>query len=213
SDPGRDAARTPRGASAARSAVDLSAFVKTYDVRGLVGSQLTPEVVTAFGAAFVDEIGAAGQDVVVGHDMRDSSPGFAAAFARGAQVRGANVVSIGLCSTDESYFASGHLNAPAAMFTASHNPASYNGIKLSRAGARGISFDTGLEAIRDRATVYLREGITPVAAVGTLRELDVLADYAAYLRELVDLTGIRPLKIVVDAGNGMGGMTVPAVLD
>ncbi|NBR78245.1 MAG: phosphomannomutase/phosphoglucomutase, partial [Microbacteriaceae bacterium] len=98
---------------------------------------------------------AAGQSVIVGHDMRDSSPLFAEAFARGAQKRGANVISIGLCSTDESYFASGALNLPAAMFTASHNPATYNGIKFSRAGARGISLDTGLAAIRDRAKVYL----------------------------------------------------------
>lgn len=191
---------------------DLTAFVKTYDVRGLVGSQLTPEVVTAFGAAFVDEIGAAGQDVVVGHDMRESSPGFAEAFARGAQARGANVIAIGLCSTDESYFASGSLDAPAAMFTASHNPASYNGIKLSRAGARGISMDTGLSGIRDRASAFLANGIDPVAEPGSYREVDVLADYAAYLRGLVDLSGIRPLRIVVDAGNGMGGLTVPAVL-
>src|SRR6187431_137429 len=134
---------------------DLASFVKTYDVRGLVGTQLTPEVVEALAAGFVDEIGAAGTDVVVGHDMRDSSPVFAAAFARGAQARGANVVSIGLCSTDETYFASGALNAPAAMFTASHNPATYNGIKFSRAGAQGISLDTGLAAIRDRAIAYL----------------------------------------------------------
>jgi phosphomannomutase len=194
------------------SSPDLSAFVKAYDVRGLVGSQLTGEVVEAFGAAFVDEIGAAGQDVVVGHDMRGSSPGFAAAFARGAQARGGDVVAIGLCSTDESYFASGHLGAPAAMFTASHNPATYNGIKLSRAGARGISFDTGLEAIRDRATVYLESGIRSVASPGAYRELDVLPAYAAYLRGLVDLSGIRKLRVVVDAGNGMGGLTVPAVL-
>ncbi|MEX1078690.1 MAG: phosphomannomutase/phosphoglucomutase [Homoserinimonas sp.] len=198
--------------SAASTPHDLSAFVKTYDVRGLVGSQLTDEVVTALGAAFVDEVHAAGTDVVVGHDMRDSSPGFASAFAAGVRARGGNVVSIGLCSTDESYFASGRLNAPAAMFTASHNPASYNGIKFSRAGARGISADTGLNAIRERAEAYLAEGITPVDSPGSARELDVLADYAAYLRELVDLSGIRPLRIVVDAGNGMGGLTVPAVL-
>ncbi|MCU1419754.1 MAG: phosphomannomutase/phosphoglucomutase [Homoserinimonas sp.] len=193
-------------------AIDLSPFIKAYDVRGLVGSQLTPEVVTALGAAFADEVGAAGTDVVVGHDMRDSSPGFAAAFARGAQARGANIVSIGLCSTDETYFASGHLNAPAAMFTASHNPATYNGIKFSRAGAQGISFDTGLRSIRDRATVYLESGMDAVATPGSYRTLDVLADYAGYLRQLVDLSGIRPLRVVVDAGNGMGGLTVPAVL-
>ncbi len=194
------------------AAPDLTAFVKTYDVRGLVGSQLTPEVVAAFGAAFVDEIAAAGQEVVVGHDMRDSSPGFAAAFARGAMARGADIVAIGLCSTDESYFASGSFNAPAAMFTASHNPATYNGIKLSRAGARGISMDTGLAAIRDRASAYLAGGIVEVATPGAYREVDLLADYAAHLRGLVDLTGIRPLRVVVDAGNGMGGLTVPAVL-
>ncbi len=191
---------------------DLDAFVKTYDVRGLVGSQLTDVIVAAIGAAFVDELGAAGGDVIIGHDTRDSSPGFAAAFASGVRARGGNVVAIGLCSTDESYFASGSMNAPAAMFTASHNPASYNGIKLSRAGARGISLDTGLAAIRDRAKEYLASGIVEHSAPGSIRETDVLGDYAAYLRTLVDLSGIRPLRIVVDAGNGMGGLTVPAVL-
>jgi phosphomannomutase len=190
----------------------LDKVVKTYDVRGLVGENLTEEIVSAIGAAFVDEVGAAGQDVVVGHDMRDSSPAFSAAFARGVQARGGNVVSIGLCSTDESYYASGALQAAAAMFTASHNPATYNGIKLSRAGAQGLSLDTGLAAVRDRAAVYLHDGIDAVAETGTLRAQDVLADYAAYLRSLVDLSGIRPITVVVDAGNGMGGLTVPAVL-
>ncbi|QEO08605.1 phosphomannomutase/phosphoglucomutase [Protaetiibacter larvae] len=195
------------------SNVDLSAFVKAYDVRGLVGSQLTPAVVEALAAGFVDELGAAGTEVIVGHDMRDSSPEFAEAFARGASARGAHVVSIGLCSTDETYFASGFFDAPAAMFTASHNPASYNGIKFSRAGAQGISLATGLAAIRDRAQAYLDTGgVTPVEAVGTVATRDVLAAYAAKLRSLVDLSGVRPLKIVVDAGNGMGGLTVPAVL-
>ncbi|AWB88659.1 phosphomannomutase/phosphoglucomutase [Homoserinimonas hongtaonis] len=194
------------------SAIDLSPFIKAYDVRGLVGSQLTDAVVEALGAAFADEVEAVGRDIVVGHDMRDSSPGFAAAFSQGAMARGANVVLIGLCSTDESYFASGSLDAPAAMFTASHNPATYNGIKFSRAGAQGISFDTGLKSIRDRATAYLRDGIDSLPQQGTLREIDVLADYAAYLRSLVDLSAIRPLRVVVDAGNGMGGLTVPAVL-
>jgi phosphomannomutase len=192
--------------------IDLAPFIKAYDVRGLVGSQLTAAVVEALGAAFVDEIDGAGNDVVVGHDMRDSSPGFAAAFAAGVQARGGNVLSIALCSTDETYFASGHFDAPAAMFTASHNPATYNGIKFSRAGAQGISFDTGLKAIRDRAQAYLSGAIEPVEQPGTFRSVDVIADYAAYLRSLVDLSGIRPIRVVVDAGNGMGGMTVPAVL-
>ncbi|RDV45546.1 phosphomannomutase/phosphoglucomutase [Leifsonia sp. ku-ls] len=190
----------------------LQSVVKTYDIRGLVGSDLTEDVVEAVAAAFVDEVEAAGRDVVVGHDMRDSSPSFASAFARGAQARGADVVSIGLCSTDESYFASGYLQAPAAMFTASHNPATYNGIKLSRAGAQGLSMDTGLRAVRDRASAYLRDGIPAVERPGGFREEDVLERYAAYLRSLVDLSGIRPITVVVDAGNGMGGLTVPAVL-
>jgi phosphomannomutase len=190
----------------------LDTIVKAYDVRGIVGDALTDEVVTALGAAFADEVGAAGGRIVVGHDMRDSSPRFAAAFADGATARGADVVAIGLCSTDESYFASGSMQAPAAMFTASHNPASYNGIKFSRAGAQGISLVTGLAAIRDRAAGFLEHGIERAASTGSVVVADVLADYAAYLRSLVDLSGVRPLKIVVDAGNGMGGLTVPAVL-
>lgn len=201
----------PPVSSGARARLDAS--VKTYDVRGIVGEALTDDVVEALGAAFADEVGAAGGRIVLGHDMRDSSPGFAAAFSRGATARGADVVAIGLCSTDETYFASGSLDAPAAMFTASHNPAAYNGIKFSRAGAQGISLETGLAAIRDRAGDYLDAGgVPPVASPGTVRELDVLADYAAHLRSLVDLAGVRPLKVVVDAGNGMGGLTVPAVL-
>ena len=190
----------------------LDSIVKAYDVRGIVGEGLTSEVVEALGAGFADEVLPAGGRLVVGHDMRDSSPGFAADFARGATRRGADVVSIGLCSTDESYFASGSLDAPAAMFTASHNPATYNGIKFSRAGAQGISLDTGLAAIRDRAADYLDHGIADAPTAGSVSTVDVLADYAAHLRSLVDLRGIRPLKIVVDAGNGMGGLTVPAVL-
>ncbi|MDP4586118.1 MAG: phosphomannomutase/phosphoglucomutase [Microbacteriaceae bacterium] len=193
-------------------AVDLTRFVKTYDVRGLVGTELTDDVVEALAAGFVDELGAAGNTVVVGHDMRESSPGFAAAFTRGATKRGANVTNVGLCSTDESYFASGSWSAPAAMFTASHNPASYNGIKFSRAGAQGISLDTGLAAIRDRATDYLESGISAVDNPGRATTADVLIEYATYLRTLVDLSEIRPLRVVVDAGNGMGGLTVPAVL-
>jgi phosphomannomutase len=191
---------------------DLNAIVKTYDVRGLVGKTLTEDIVEALGAGFADELGAAGREIVVGHDMRDSSPEFAAAISRGVRARGASVVAIGLCSTDETYFASGFLGAAAAMFTASHNPATYNGIKFSRAGAQGISLETGLAAIRDRAASFLVNGLPSVDAPGEERRLDVLPDYASYLRSLVDLSGIRPIRIVVDAGNGMGGLTVPAVL-
>jgi len=186
-------------------------FVKTYDVRGLVGSQLNEEIVAAFGAAFADELELSGQELVVGHDMRDSSPGFAEAFALGATKRGANVVMLGLCSTDMSYYASGTLDVPAAMFTASHNPASYNGIKFSRAGARGISLDTGLAAIRDRASAYFETGIDELTQ-GTIRQLDVMPGYVEYLNQLVPLQGSKKLKIVVDTANGMGGLTVPAVL-
>ncbi len=191
---------------------NFDAFVKTYDVRGLVDTQLTEEIIECFGAGFVDELELAGQSLVVGHDMRDSSPRFAAAFARGANLRGGTVKLIGLCSTDMTYFASGKHELPAAMFTASHNPASYNGIKFSRAGARGISLDTGLAAIRDRAESYLATGIRPQSEQGSTLELSVLDDYADYLHQLVDLSGVRKLKVVVDVANGMGGLTVPAVL-
>ena len=191
---------------------DLAAIVKNYDIRGLVGNTITEPVVAALGASTADELGLAGRELVIGHDMRDSSPAFAAAFARGARTRGARPVMLGLCSTDMNYYASGVRNAAAAMFTASHNPAAYNGIKISAAGAKGISLDTGLGAIRDRATDYLRAGIPAVADDAGEIEADVLRDYAAHLRSLVDLRGSRPLKIVVDAGNGMAGLTVPAVL-
>jgi phosphomannomutase len=190
---------------------DFSNFVKTYDVRGLVGIELTEEVVRAFGAGFVEELGLEGQQLVIGHDMRDSSPAFASAFAEGTMLRGASPVMLGLCSTDMSYFASGSMNLPAVMFTASHNPASYNGMKFSRAAARGISMDTGLAGISNWARRFLDEGIEPVATRGTLSSADVMADYVSYLRGLVDFSKSRKLRIVVDAANGMGGLTVPAV--
>ena len=192
--------------------IDFNAFVKTYDVRGLVDRELTEEIIQAFGAGFADELELEGKSLVVGHDMRDSSPRFAQAFAHGATLRGADVKLIGLCSTDMTYFASGKYALPAAMFTASHNPASYNGIKFSRALARGISMDTGLANIRDRAKGFLASGISQSSKVGLISELDVREDYANYMHELVDLRSIRPLKIVVDAANGMGGYTVPLVL-
>lgn len=190
----------------------LDEIFKTYDIRGLVGKQLTEELVMAIGAAFVDELSLAGQSVVVGTDMRDSSAGFAQAFIEGVTARGADAISLGLCSTDECYFASGHLNAAAAMFTASHNPATYNGIKLSRPGAKGISMDTGLANIRERARDYVLNGIPEVSDTGFQSEFNILDEYASYLHGLVDLSAIRPLKIVVDAANGMAGLTAPAVL-
>lgn len=190
----------------------LEKIFKKYDIRGLVGKEITPENVASIAAGFVDELELAGKAVVVGHDMRDSSAEFVAAFIEGATSRGADVINIGLCSTDECYFASGHFDAAAAMFTASHNPASYNGIKLSRASAKGISMDTGLANILERAKNYLASGITQVADPGFSSDYNVLAEYSNYLRQLVDLSNIRPLKVVIDAANGMGGMTAPAVL-
>jgi phosphomannomutase len=193
--------------------IDLSASFKAYDVRGIVGETITAETVRATGAAFVDVLDLAGGTVLVGGDMRPSSPEFVDAFAEGAVRRGADVVKIGLISTDELYFACGTLDAAGVTFTASHNPAEYNGMKMSKPGAVPVSSETGLYEIRDLAQRYLDDGDVPAApAPGTVAERDVLADYAAYLRSLVDLSGTRPLKVVVDAGNGMAGLTTPAVL-
>ncbi|MCF3146488.1 phosphomannomutase/phosphoglucomutase [Streptomyces platensis] len=189
---------------------DLSQIVKAYDVRGVVPAQWDEPLAELFGAAFVEVTAA--DAIVIGHDMRPSSPGLSDAFARGAAARGADVTQIGLCSTDELYFASGSLGLPGAMFTASHNPAQYNGIKMCRAGAAPVGQDTGLADIRARVERWSDEGAPePVAEPGTITQRDVLGDYAAHLRGLVDLSGIRPLKVVVDAGNGMGGHTVPTV--
>ncbi|MGW8974784.1 phosphomannomutase/phosphoglucomutase [Streptomyces platensis] len=189
---------------------DLSQIVKAYDVRGVVPAQWDEPLAELFGAAFVEVTAA--DAIVIGHDMRPSSPGLSGAFARGAAARGADVTQIGLCSTDELYFASGSLGLPGAMFTASHNPAQYNGIKMCRAGAAPVGQDTGLADIRARVERWSDEGAPePVTEPGTITRRDVLGDYAAHLRGLVDLSGIRPLKVVVDAGNGMGGHTVPTV--
>lgn len=194
----------------------LADFVKAYDVRGLVPDQLDADVVHALGAAFAEVVALADEApaVVIGHDMRPSSPELVDAFAAGVTARGVDAVLIGLASTDGLYYASGALDLPGAMFTASHNPAQYNGIKFCRAGARPVGQDTGLAHIRDRAQQYLDAGVTTFAGVipGHVERRDVLADYAAFLRGLVDLSGSRPLRVTVDAGNGMGGLTVPAVL-
>ncbi|CAM5405120.1 Phosphomannomutase OS=Streptomyces albaduncus OX=68172 GN=FHS32_006215 PE=3 SV=1 [Streptomyces griseoloalbus] len=192
-------------------AADLSQIVKAYDVRGVVPDQWDEPLAELFGAAFVRVTAATA--VVTGHDMRPSSPGLSAAFARGAAGQGADVTEIGLCSTDQLYYASGALDLPGAMFTASHNPARYNGIKLCRAGAAPVGQDTGLADIRALVEEWTTTGAPePAAATGTVTRRDTLEDYAAHLRSLVDVTGIRPLKVVVDAGNGMGGHTVPTVL-
>lgn len=193
--------------------IDLSESFKAYDVRGIVGQSITADSVRAVAAAFVDVLELAGQRVLVGGDMRPSSAEFAEAFAEGAAHRGAQVTQLGMISTDMLYFASGTLNAAGVVFTASHNPAGYNGMKMSKAGAVPLSADTGLDEIQRVAQNYLDAGTFPAAETpGAIDSTDTLSDYAAYLRSLVDLEGIRPLKVAVDAGNGMAGMTTPAVL-
>jgi phosphomannomutase len=189
---------------------DLAAIFKAYDIRGVVPDQLDLEIAAAIGGAFVAVLRREGpvSGIAVGHDMRPSSPGLARSFADGAAAQGVDVTLIGLASTDELYCASGLLGVPGAMFTASHNPAQYNGIKLCRAGAAPVGQESGLAAIRD----LVSSGV-PVwkGATGVISEHDLLAEYASYLRSLVDLSGIRPLVVVVDAGNGMAGLTAPAV--
>ncbi|MFE6845759.1 phosphomannomutase/phosphoglucomutase [Streptomyces sp. NPDC057686] len=195
-------------------AADLSNIVKAYDVRGVVPDEWDESLAELFGAAFVEVTGATA--IVVGHDMRPSSPALSGAFARGAAARGVDVTLIGLCSTDQLYYASGTLDLPGAMFTASHNPARYNGIKLCRAGAAPVGQDTGLSAVRELVEQWSDQGAPAVADAvvpGTVTEQDTLAGYAEHLKSLVDLSSIRPLKVVVDAGNGMGGHTVPTVFE
>jgi phosphomannomutase len=194
---------------------DLSALIKAYDIRGVVPEQWDGELSREVGIAFVEILkirasdGGAGR-IVVGHDMRPTGPDLVAAFIDGVTCSGVDVVNIGLCSTDGLYFASGRLDIPGAMFTASHNPAEYNGIKLCRAGAAPVGQDSGLSQIRE---LLESEKLPEYAgSSGSSTSQDMLADYAQYLRELVPLEKSRKLKVVIDTGNGMGGFTVPAVL-
>ena len=194
---------------------DLSALIKAYDIRGVVPEQWDPKLSREVGIAFVEVLKIRASDggtgrIVVGHDMRPTGPDLVAAFIDGVTVAGVDVINIGLCSTDGLYFASGRLDIPGAMFTASHNPAEYNGIKLCRAGAAPVGQDSGLSEIRE----LLESEKLPEysGAAGSATEQDMLADYAQYLRELVPLEKSRKLRVVIDTGNGMGGFTVPAVL-
>src|SRR5688572_18715166 len=201
-----------RNASRGCAVGDLSTIIKAYDVRGVVPDEWDDDVARAIGAAFAEfvaqETGATA--VVTAHDMRESSIPLSRAFAEGVTSRGLDVVEAGLGSTDLLYFAAGSLDLPGAMFTASHNPAQYNGIQMCRAGAAPIGQDSGLATIREWAERDTYDRVPD--RVGEVTSRDVLPEYAAHLRSLVDLAQIRPLTVVVDAGNGMGGHTVPVVL-
>ncbi len=193
---------------------DLDDIIKAYDVRGIYPDQLDATLARNVGAAFVRVLKIATSDggpgaVVVGWDMRPSGPELVDAFADGVTSQGVDVIKIGLASTDGLYFAAGRLALHGAMFTASHNPAQYNGIKLCRPGAAPVGQDSGLADIK----AMIRAGVpTSDGPRGSISNRDMLADYAAHLRALVDIESIRPLTVVVDAGNGMGGHTVPVVL-
>lgn len=195
-------------ADATTSPDNLSKVFKAYDVRGIVGEQLDEDLARATGAAYVEVLGV--DALVIGYDMRPSSPALAGAFADGATNAGADVTMIGLASTDQLYFASGHLGLPGAMFTASHNPAQYNGIKMCRAHAQPVGMESGLAEIRDRVASGVPAA--PAGRVGSISSHDVLQAYAAHLLALAPVEG-RTIKVVVDAGNGMAGHTAPAVFD
>ncbi len=188
----------------------LDTVFKAYDVRGTVPDQLDAPLCRAVGAAFAryaaETEGA--RRILVGRDMRPSGVEFASAFAEGVQSQGLDVVDVGLASTDLVYFASGRLGAPGAMFTASHNPSNYNGIKFCLSGARAVGQDTGL----DRIKAMVREGVAPAPTEpGTLSSTDLLDDFAAHVRSFADPAVLTPLKVVADTANGMGGLVVPAV--
>lgn len=186
---------------------DLGAIFKAYDIRGVYPDELDEGAARRIGAAFAEFTAA--ERVALGRDMRLSSAGLAEAFARGASHAGAAVIDLGLVSTDALYFASGRLDVPGAMVTASHNPARYNGLKPCRRGAAPIGSESGLVEIRHRA----EEIEVPADAPAATDESDILQDYAEHCRALVDRGALRPLKVAVDAGNGMAGRTVPIVFE
>jgi phosphomannomutase len=186
----------------------MAEIFKAYDIRGVVPDDLDERVAEAAGAAFARLTGAS--QIVTVHDMRTSSAPLAAAFGRGVTAQGADVIAAGLGSTDMAYYASGDLDVPGAMITASHNPARYNGIKLCRAGAKPVGQQTGLAELKRLVT----DGVPASdAAPGRVLPRDLLGGYAEHLKKLVDVSAIRPLKVAVDAGNGMAGHTVPRVFE
>ena len=188
---------------------DIDAIFKAYDVRGLAPEQLDAELSRNIGAAFArfvaDNDGAT--SIVVGHDMRPTGPEFSGLFAEGALEQGVDVIDIGLASTDMMYYASGSMDMPGAIFTASHNPAEYNGIKMCRKGAAPLGGDTGLFEIRDNA----RTPLPAAGPVGSRTERNILEEFAQHVLSFVDVSALQPLRIVADTANGMGGLVVPAV--
>src|SRR5687768_15559007 len=192
---------------------DLDAIFKAYDIRGTTPDQLDAGVARAVGEAFAvfvaGQVGGA-RKVLVGRDMRPSGVELAGAFSEGVRAQGLDVVDLGLASTDLVYFAAGKLDAPGAMFTASHNPAQYNGMKLCLAGARPIGEDSGLREIKQMAA----QGVPAHAGTPGGREpLDLLRAFAEHVRSFIDPAALRPLKVVADTANGMGGLVVPAVFE
>jgi phosphomannomutase len=189
----------------------IDAVFKAYDIRGTVPDQLDAELSRAIGAAFARFATAdmTAPRVLVGRDMRPSGVELSAAFADGVRSQGIDVVDLGLCSTDMLYFAAGREDAPAAVFTASHNPAAYNGIKMCLSGARPVGEDTGLREVKEAAAA----GLPDAATTGATSTLDVLSDFAAHVHSFVDRDALKPLRVVADTANGMGGLVVPAVFD
>jgi phosphomannomutase len=187
---------------------DLSTIFKAYDIRGTVPDQLDADIAGRVGAAFARFTGA--ESIVLARDMRESGVELSRAFAQGAADQGVDVVDLGLASTDLVYYAAGTLDRPGAMFTASHNPARYNGIKLCLSGARPVGQDTGLDEIR-----RLVETGVPAHhdGKGQITSRDLIDDYAAHVRGFVDRSSLRPLKVVADTANGMGGLVVPRVFE
>lgn len=190
----------------------LDDIFKAYDIRGVVPDQLDAGIARAVGAAFARFTGAA--KILVGRDMRPSGVELTAAFAEGATSQGVDVVDLGLISTDLAYYAAGSLDAPAAIFTASHNPAKYNGIKLCLAGAKPVGQDTGLADIKEMVQEFQNGGGVPDGDTkGAVTEQNLLDEYAAHVRSFVDVDSLRPLKVVADTANGMGGLVAPAVFE
>ncbi|MGH3665168.1 MAG: phosphomannomutase/phosphoglucomutase [Egibacteraceae bacterium] len=188
--------------------LDLGPIVKAYDIRGVVGDQLDTELAERLGRAAAVELH--GEAVVVGRDMRESGVDLAEAFMSGVRAQGVDTVDLGLASTDLLYYASGRLGLPGAMWTASHNPVEYNGLKLCRAGAEPVGIESGLAEIRDRAQAA---SFPTAISQGGHRSVDLLGEYADHVRGFADVGAMRPLRVAVDAGNGMGGLVVPAVFD